>query len=283
MMNNYALSSFVILALLVLPGNTVKSPPDIYTVIKVQGTITYIRSGLKMQRGDQFASNQKLKFNNSDSKAAVISKSKGRFVLTQKKTNSTKSNLIPAMSNISSRGATTNLSGANDSVNLSSAQNETQLSNSIDLQNYFTGNLLLLDSSSSIIQVKELPITDSSFFYVTYVHNGETIAKKLQHDDNRVIFERKSIFTIDGSPVEVPSHAPINLFYRDDAKNTSALISKFELILPNQNELLEELKIIQSQSDKSKFTRLARAHIKQFYGKFNYEELEFWLDANSLR
>ena len=132
-----------------------------------------------MQRGDQFASNQKLKFNNSESKAAVISKSKGRFVLTQKKTNSTKSNLIPAMSNISSRGATTNLSGANDSVNLSSAQNETQLSNSIDLQNYFTGNLLLLDSSSSIIQVKELPITDSSFFYVTYAHNGETIAKPL--------------------------------------------------------------------------------------------------------
>ncbi len=64
-----------------------------------------------MQRGDQFASNQKLKFNNSDSKAAVISKSKGRFVLAQKKTNSTKSNLIPAMSNISSRGSTTNSLG----------------------------------------------------------------------------------------------------------------------------------------------------------------------------
>ena len=64
-----------------------------------------------MQRSDQFASNQKLKFNNSDSKAAVISKSMGQFVLAQKKTNSTKSNLIPAMSNISSRGSTTNSLG----------------------------------------------------------------------------------------------------------------------------------------------------------------------------
>ena len=81
----------------------------------------------------------------------------------------------------------------------------------------------------------------------------------------------------------MPYHAPISLFYRDDAKNTSALISKFELILPNLNELLEELKIIQSQCDKSKFTRSAHAHIKQFYGKFNPEELEVWLAANGLK
>ena len=118
---------------------------------------------------------------------------------------------------------------------------------------------------------------------MTYAYNGETIAKKLQHDGNRVIFERKSIFTIDGSPVEVPYHSPISLFYRDDAKNTSALISKFELILPNPSELLEELKIIPSQCDKSKFPRSAHAHIKQFYGKFNPEELEVWLAANGLK
>ena len=117
-----------------------------------------------MQRGDQFASNQKLKFNNSESKAAVISKSKGRFVLTQKKTNSTKSNLITTMSNISSRGITSNSLGTDFSKQVYSGQNETQLSNSIDLQNYFKGSLLLLDSTTTLIQVKELPITDSSFF-----------------------------------------------------------------------------------------------------------------------
>ena len=76
---------------------------DSYKVIKVDGRIIFQTSGKDMHTGDQFASNEKLNFKSQDSRAAVISKQKGRFVLTPSTKSSSASKLLPAMNNVSSR------------------------------------------------------------------------------------------------------------------------------------------------------------------------------------
>jgi hypothetical protein len=260
-MKNIIPKVLIICLALISLGTSTELPPDKYTVIKVEGLITYLSTGIKMNRGDHFNSNQKLQFKGAGSRAAVISKSKGRFVLTPKKSGPTKSNLLPAMSNISSRKG--------------------EILNTIDLHNYFKDNLLLLGKSAVKVKVKEYPLTKDNFFYLTYQHNGESIAKKLEFEGNDILLERASIFTVDEQPIAVPASIQVTLYHRDETKKESAKISEFNLVLPSEEDLKEELKIIQSESKDDEFSSSAQAYLAQFYGKIDADELKIWLSANS--
>ena len=53
-----------------------------YKVIKVNGSIVYVRTGSSMAQGDVFGENEDLDFATPNSRAAVINPVKGRFILT---------------------------------------------------------------------------------------------------------------------------------------------------------------------------------------------------------
>ena len=105
---------------------------DTFKVIKVTGIITYKKSNKNMLQGDLFPENEQILFKTTESKAAIISTAKGRFILApgSEKKADVKANLLPASSNISSR------SGA--------------VINIIDLQNMFTGNYTFWYESSQL-------------------------------------------------------------------------------------------------------------------------------------
>ena len=50
-----------------------------YKVIKVNGSIVYVRTGSSMAEGDVFAEDEDLDFATPNSRAAVINPEKGRF------------------------------------------------------------------------------------------------------------------------------------------------------------------------------------------------------------
>ena len=255
-MNIFTKTLFLCFALISL-GTTTEARPEIYKVIKVEGTITYLTSGLKMNRGDNLKKKKKLRFKSADSRTAVISKSRGRFILTQKKANSRKSNLLPAMSNISYR------KGA--------------ILNEMDLRNYFQNSLVLMQKSAVKIEIDEYPLSINGFFYITFNSGGENVAKKLEFDGDHVFFERRSIFSIDGASIPIPSSQEVTLYYRDEIKNVSEQISEFNLVTPDEQELLEELRIIKAESTSADVVPEAQAYIAQFYGKIDRKELRSWL------
>src|ERR1700741_85923 len=123
---------------------------DTFKVIKVTGIITYKKSNKNMLQGDLFPENEQILFKTTESKAAIISTAKGRFILApgSEKKADVKANLLPASSNISSR------SGA--------------VINIIDLQNMFTGNYVVLGKSRIHINKDNFPQNESSFFYLRY-------------------------------------------------------------------------------------------------------------------
>ena len=90
------LGTFVMSSLKTEDSNKSRLPleDDSYKVIRVNGQIVFSKNGNSMKTGDVFASNEKLNFKSSDSRAAVISRKRGRFVLTSN-TSSAKANLIP--------------------------------------------------------------------------------------------------------------------------------------------------------------------------------------------
>ncbi|MBL4705979.1 MAG: hypothetical protein JKY54_15750 [Flavobacteriales bacterium] len=236
---------------------------DTYTVIKVDGAITYEKNGKNMNRGDKFASSERLKFKTTASRAAVISKLKGRFVLTPKKSGTSKSNLLPAMSNVSSRKG--------------------EILNSIDLKNYFSESILLFKKSEILVKVKEYPQDEQNFFYLMYNHNGESIAKKLSFNGDDVIMERDSIFKVDGVEIEFQTSTAVTLYHRNAATKQSVKINQFNLVVPNENDIVEELSIVKEEGfAKEQFSSSARAYLHEFYGKIDADELKLWLSSKSL-
>ncbi len=232
---------------------------DKYKVIKVDGRIIFQRTKADMKIGDIFVSGTELSFTSPQSRAAVISSLKGRFVLSASEKGQTK--ILPAANNISSR------SGA--------------LINLVDLQNHFSGDYLVLDQAKLEIGQENFPMNETNFFYLSYEYNGEKIRKKLNYEEgNLLVLSKDEIYKIDGEPISVQVMG-MALYYRSG--ETSTKISEFKPVFPNLDELKDEVRIILDEfSDKSTDVQIQEvtAYLAEFYGKPQRENLGAWLEIN---
>ena len=231
---------------------------DTYKVIKVNGQIIYVKTGSTMKMGDVFAPSTSLKFKTNESRAAVISRIKGRFILTGGAAGS-RSNLLPAMNNISSRA------GA--------------LLNIIDLKNHFQGKYVILGEMKLTIGKDAFPMDDKHFFYLRFDYDGEVINKKLPVKDGKLVLDRKEIYKIDGKPIE-GEVKEMTLYYRDNEKKTSTKINAFHPVFPDIALLKDELNIILAEySDKESNQKKSEitSYINEFYGKPDKDNLNEFL------
>lgn len=233
---------------------------DIYSVIRVMGSISHIESGKALFTGDKVRSNEKLDFKTTDAKAAVISSKNGRFILAS--TTNNQMGLMPAMNNISSRA------GA--------------IINSIDLQNHFTGNYLILPNYEIEINESSFPMNDKNFFFLRYTYKNEIISKKLSFENNKLHLYADDILKIDGKSIELPENTTMTLFYRNAEDNTSTKMTEFSPIFPNEEQLKTEIKIILSEySDKNTEQKINEitAYLNENYGKPYKGNLMLWFNS----
>ena len=231
------------------------SATDKYKVIKVDGRIIYQKKNTDMKKGDIFLSGTPLRFHTPQSRAAVISALKGRYVLSAAEKGQT--NILPAANNISSRaGALLNL---------------------VDLKNHFTGKYLVIGKMELELGEEAFPMNEQSFFYLAYYHNEEKIRKKLSHNGNNLILDKDEIFKIDGSAIPV-EEKEMTLFYHKEGQ--SSKIGTFTPVFPDESDLKEEVDIIIAEySDKDAATKIKEisAYLGEFYGKPQKDNLEGWL------
>ncbi|MDX1653345.1 MAG: hypothetical protein R3277_12685 [Brumimicrobium sp.] len=231
---------------------------DEYKVIKVTGKILYKNSGKAMSTGDVFQANTPLKFESDNSRAAVISKLKGRFVLVPP-SKSQKTNLVPAVNNISSRSAA--------------------LINELDLKNHFDGKYLILHKLELPVSESNFPQNKEKFFFLSYLYRNEKIAKKLPSDGNKLIIDENDLFTIDGKKIN-PFNTKMTLYYRNEETKENTLITTFEPLFPDYENLKKEVKVIldeySNKDDELKFVEV-KGYLNEFYGKTYDENLKNWL------
>ncbi len=230
---------------------------DKYKVIKVNGKIIFQKTNTEMQTGDFYVQGTPVKFVNQQSRAAIINKQKGRFVL--KPATSGKVKILPAANNISSRaGALINL---------------------IDMQNHFSGDYLVIGKMELEVSEEAFPQDEANFFYLTYNYNGELIRKKLPYNGNKIILDKDEIFKVDGQPIPVQK-TEMTLYYRQG--KTSKKINTFTPVFPSINDLKDEVKIILDEYDnKDKAGKIEEvtAYLNEFYGKPQKYNLNEWLEA----
>lgn len=228
---------------------------DRYKVIRVDGRITFMKSGTDMKRGDFYLPGTLLDFRTRDSRAAVIHKDKGRYVLSGSSKGNVK--VLPAANNISSRG------GA--------------LLNVVDLKNYFDGRICILEETTFQIGSEAFPMTDSKFFYLKFEHNGEEINKRLSFKKDLLIFKRKEIFKVDGKEID-NQEKEMTLCYKDG--NKTKKISTFTPIFPDMLDLKDEISLILQEFKKEPVGKKqdeVAAHLNEFYGKIGAMDVNTWL------
>ncbi len=235
-----------------------------YKVIKVNGSIQYVRTGNQMALGDVFSENENLSFGSPASRAAVINPEKGRFILTPESASrltSAKSNFLPAMSNISTRG------GALNSLN--------------DIQNQFSGPVAILYKASWHVNPYQFPMDEENFFYLQLRYNGEAINKKLPFDGNNLVFSRTEILRVDDQPIGAFDEPGTALFYY--TPEGAQFISSFDLIFPEKEMLKAEAGIILeefSQEDYSRKVNELSGYLFEFYGKPDKEDVMLFLEKD---
>ena len=233
---------------------------DEYKVIKVMGEIIYKNSGNPMKTGDVFKASIPLKFKTEKSRAAVISKNKGRFVLAPPSKSKT-TNLVPAVNTISSR------SGA--------------IVNALDIRKHFEGEYLIIDQVAIPVSPETYPQNDHHFFFMSYEYNGEKIMKKLDGENGKLIIDREELFTIDGTKVE-PFNTQMNLYYRDAKVKDNTQVATFEGVFPSEELLKKEVSVILEEyedfDENEKFEQV-KGYLTEFYGKPFDPSLKDWLSA----
>ena len=206
-----------------------------------------------MQRGDLYVTGTPLNFTTQTSRAAIVNDVNGRYVLSSSKG---KLKVLPAANNVSSR------SGA--------------ILNIVDLKNHFSGRYLVLDVAKVAVNKESFPMSETSFFYLTYLHEGEQIAKKLSYEGDNLLLDAEEIFKIDGKAIPV-SEKEMTLYYKSDKTykvNTFTPVFADEQMLKEEvNVLLESMK----DADNAKKTGEINAYLYEFYGNPSKDNLAAWL------
>ena len=228
---------------------------DKYKVIKVNGQILFKQSKSAMKTGDFFVAGTQLSFSDQQSRAAIVSKVKGRFVLSASSKGQVK--ILPATNNVSSRaGALINL---------------------IDIKNHFSGNYLVIGAMELEIGEEAFPQDENNFFYLTYKYKGELIRKKLKADGNKLLLNSDDIFKVDGKAIPIEKYE-MSLFYREG--KTSKTINVFTPVFPDLTELKTEVQIILDEyadKDSKEQIQEVTSYLNEFYGKPNNDNLKKWL------
>jgi hypothetical protein len=253
------MKTILLLIVLIVPGLSLFSQ-DNFKVIKVNGTIVIRAKGISLETGTVFAENEDLLFRSEDATAAVINSQKGRMILTNANHDlkTAKSNFLPSMYNISTRGGS--------------------LSNLIDLQNHFSGKYVILDRLAITMDGSNFPMDNSHFFFIRYLYKNEKINKKLSYSGDTLFIDKKSLYTVDGNQIPAPDNNAVSLYYMNGSD--IVLINSFNLIFPDMDQLKKEVKVIademKGKTFKEKFNE-TNSYINDMYGKVYQASLIEWL------
>ena len=232
-----------------------------FKVIRVNGTILIKDKNISLETGTVFTDKEDLLFRSEDATAAVINSQRGRLVITSKSHDlaAAKSNYLPSMYNISSRGGS--------------------LSGEEDLASVFSGRHVVLGRERTAVDRNAFPMDNDHFFFLRYRYKNEDINKKLGFSGDSLIIDKNTLFTVDGNPIPSADNTSIKLFYRRGSE--SVFISQFDLIFPDMNQLSKETGVILNEiRDKPASEKINEvgSYINDFYGKVSYDTLKAWLE-----
>lgn len=248
------------------PGTATPLPADQLQVVRVLGTVKNLSDNGKILRTrDKFRKTDKLGFASPNDRLALVDAKAGNFIARPAET-PTGYKLDPTTASFNTRPG--------------------GITNDMVFRNYLNNRRLLILGDEAYIEVSSdaFPMDDSRFFYLQYQYEGEPapVNKKLSFAGRRILLNKTEIFRIDGQPVSPAKASGFELFYYDDTKRASQSMGRFDLVLPDEQSLLEEVGTLVTRhqsagSDDAKIREEVGVYLETFYGMPEPANLSAWL------
>lgn len=242
--------SRLVVATLLLAPYAVNAQAEQFKVIKIQGEIQRVNTGLLLSTGDEFQSNEKLNFKTDYSRAAVINAQKGRLIITAKGSTG-QAQFLPPSSNISVRAS--------------------KIKKGNEVLDYFLGEILILENDGLVIDEKlHKKCKDNCFFEMKFKTDKGEISSKM---------------TVEKGWLQIPSemlqeHKPstVEVIFHDENGNEKQ--TEFNPVFANNNELEKEIAVILKDSENKKRNVVVQdvtSFLLDFYGKTSQKTVDSWL------
>lgn len=253
-----------ILLFLFIVSSLVISNDPIY-VIKVSGEIKHLENGALIKPNDKLHMEDKLIFGD-DASAIIYAIGKGRMILKKNVESDlvsseiayfVKENLLPI-----SRPAAT--------------RSPVIFNNVQDVKTYFRDKYLIWDESSFKLNKDAFPLNQTTFCYIRYTYDNQIVNKRLQHEKNRILIDKKELLRIENNIIDPVLTSEFKLFYYKADEKVSILLSDLKLVFISEEQLMQELNILinvmkLSGKTDSEIIAEVKAHIKSTYGNFCFE------------
>ena len=234
-----------------------------YTVIHCIGKIQDVSSGEYLRPGMKLGESAQLKFETAGAKAAALSPSRGRCVIQMQSTTGASNELLYVLSSVLSpaQGRLSTRAGA--------------INNRLDFQKKFgEGAVAWLSETYKVaVSPTAYPMSNTQFFYASYEYQGERINKKLGFEQDTLIFEKTSFFSIDDRLIDAEKAANIELYYYDERNEESERLTTIDFNLVSDDDLrglLESLAGI----EKSERAEVTLDFVNTLYGKCTPGEMD---------
>ncbi|GAB4395807.1 MAG: hypothetical protein OHK0053_06680 [Microscillaceae bacterium] len=212
-----------------------RAQEDEFQVLKIlNGKIIVAETGATLKRGDVILIDDILHFSTDSTEAALFNPEKGLFVLRPTKVLGGSTRAMEdefwAKENMQTL----------QTVSLSRSQ---LIQNERDLLAHFSeGQYFIFGGSIKlIISPKYLPLGPDKYFMIKYVHQGQTIEKRLPYQQDTLFIIQDSIFQSGNTRINAQQARDFEIFYYDTHQKTAQKLSHFFPVFLNDAQLEQEI------------------------------------------
>lgn len=263
---------FTLVLLVFLLSPFITNAQDCYIVMKIKGTIMLESTGQALKKDDQICGNDKVIFVTSDAAALVHSSSKGRYTLKSGK--SRMGELEGVMSSVVSSAL------SKKTANLDTKSLDLQVKNEFDVV------YCIIDEYKFALEDGEYPVSDDNYFILSFMHNNTLQEIRLKNSSNTVYLNRENILSQMKNDGDIYLIEDAALYYSNsENRNNPKLIDAFDLVLPDEKNLANELsnfKVLLRNSGRSEDVIKDDLIVYMYnaYGKVNNADFIEWLNKN---
>lgn len=214
---------------------------DTYNVTRVNGTVTFAKTGKPVKPGDVLNPNDQVKFENFDAYVITINQRMARYML----------KLNPPQSNTVSRNqalvaTVKDIALVTKRRSLMSARfnpNEKEVS---DLKNYFGNDKFSIigDQVDIALNASKYPLSDNKFIVFHYKVNNNPVSKMIAFDQQTLKIEKDKILATKAGNINGNEVSDLSVYLYEKPTRNSEEITKLTLVFVDKETLKNEFKTI---------------------------------------
>ena len=232
--------SAYLLVLLMMLGITAEAQ-DTYNVTRVNGNVSYVKSGKMIKPGDVLNPSDQVKFENFDAYVISINQKMARFVLKlnpPQTTNAKKNQVLTA--------TVKDIALVTKRRSLMAARFNPNEKEITDLKSYFGADKFSIigDSVDVALNAAKYPLSDNKFIVFHYKVNNNPVSKMIGYDQQTIKIEKDKILSTKAGPISGNEVPELAVYLYEKSSRTSEEITKLTLVFVDKETLINEFKTI---------------------------------------